>query len=83
LAGGLQVRSDSRYPATANVLTNAGGTATEVHSLAETQRLGSTEFPRRTVPILASRHDKTPMFAIRSVDFSCFSIVAGKDSPNI
>jgi hypothetical protein len=58
-------------------------TATEVHSLAETQKLGSTEFPRRTVPILASRHDKTPMFAIRSVDFSCFSIVAGEDSPNI
>ena len=46
LAGGLQVRSDSRYPATANGLTNAGGTATEVHSLAETQKLGSTEFPR-------------------------------------
>ena len=49
LAGGLQVRSDNRYPATANGLTNAGGTATEVHSLAETQKLGSTEFPRRTV----------------------------------
>src|SRR5260370_40652429 len=31
------------------------------------------------VPIRASRHDKTPLFAIRSVDFSCFSIVAGKD----
>jgi hypothetical protein len=42
------VRSDNRYPATANGLTNAGGTATEVHSLAETQKLGSTEFPRRT-----------------------------------
>jgi hypothetical protein len=41
-------RSDNRYPATANGLTNAGGTATEVHSLAETQKLGSTEFPRRT-----------------------------------
>jgi hypothetical protein len=25
----------------------------------------------------------TPLFAIRSVDFSCFSIVAGEDSPNI
>jgi hypothetical protein len=46
LAGGLQVRSDNRYPATANGLTNAGGTATEVHPLAETQKLDSTEFPK-------------------------------------
>src|SRR5260370_32767431 len=38
---------------------------------------------RSTVPILASRHDKSPLFAIRSVDFSCFSIAAGEYSPNI
>jgi hypothetical protein len=45
---------------------------------------GLAAIPNGTgVPILASRHDKTPMFAIRSVDFSCFSIVAGEDSPNI
>jgi hypothetical protein len=63
LAGGLQGRSDNRYPATANGLTNAGGTATEVHSLAETQKLGSTEFPRRTItPVVASRKtdDESP-----------------------
>jgi hypothetical protein len=39
--------------------------------------------PGKGVPILAFRHDKTPLFANRSVDFSCFSIVPGEDSPNI
>jgi hypothetical protein len=32
--------------------------------------------PGTGVPILASRHDKILLFAIRSVDFSCFSLVA-------
>jgi hypothetical protein len=33
------------------------------------------------IQILASRHGKTPLLAIRSVDFSCLSVVAGEDSP--
>jgi len=62
LAGYRCVRPSGTLAKT-NGLTNAGGTATEVHSLAETQKLGSTEFPRRTItPVVASRKtdDESP-----------------------
>jgi putative transposase len=44
--------------------------------------LASNSNPGTGVQIPA-RHDKTPLFAIRGVDFSCFSIVAGEDSPKM
>ena len=39
--------------------------------------------PGTAVLTLAFRFDKTPLFANRRADFSCFSIVLREDSPNI